>query len=91
MIEVETVSSGDPYEFDVSVREGGSATRHRVTLSEDTYRELTDGGPDPARVIEAAFQFLLDREPKESILSRFDVTVISRYFPEFEREIGDYL
>jgi hypothetical protein len=28
------------------------------------------------------------REPKESILSQFDVEVIGRYFPEFEREIG---
>jgi hypothetical protein len=30
---------------------------------------------------------LLDREPKESILGRFDAMVISRYFPEFEREL----
>jgi hypothetical protein len=37
------------------------------------------------------FQFLLEREPKESILRRFDVTVISRYFPEFEREFPHYL
>ena len=36
-------------------------------------------------------RFLLDREPKESILGRFDVTVISRYFPEFERELPHYL
>jgi len=34
---------------------------------------------------------LLDREPKESILRRFDVTEISRYFPEFERELPHYL
>jgi hypothetical protein len=34
---------------------------------------------------------LLDREPKESILGSFDVTVISRYFPEFERELPNYL
>jgi hypothetical protein len=34
---------------------------------------------------------LLDREPKEAILSRFDVSVISRYFPEFERELPRYL
>jgi hypothetical protein len=34
---------------------------------------------------------LLDREPKESILRRFDVTVISRYFPEFEQELPHYL
>jgi len=33
----------------------------------------------------------LEREPKESILSRFDVTVVRRYFPEFEDEIRTYL
>jgi hypothetical protein len=43
------------------------------------------------RCLEAAFRFLLDREPKESILGRFEVTVISRYFPEFERELPRYL
>jgi hypothetical protein len=43
------------------------------------------------RCLEAAFRFLLDREPKESILRRFNVTAISRYFPEFEREMPRYL
>jgi hypothetical protein len=42
-------------------------------------------------MVEAAFQFLLDREPKESILVSFDVSVIARYFPEFERELPRYL
>ena len=45
----------------------------------------------PERVIEAAFEFLLDHEPKESILRGFDVTVISRYFPSFEEEITNYV
>jgi hypothetical protein len=45
----------------------------------------------PEHCIEAALQFLLDREPQESILRRFDITVISRYFPEFERELPRYL
>jgi hypothetical protein len=36
----------------------------------------------------ATFAFLLEREPKESILSSFDVSVIGRYFPGFEREIA---
>ena len=44
-----------------------------------------------AALVEAAFAFLLDREPKESILARFDLSVISRYFPEFERELPRYL
>ena len=34
-----------------------------------------------------SFRFLLEREPKESILRSFDLTVISRYFSEYEREI----
>jgi hypothetical protein len=45
----------------------------------------------PEHCIKAAFKFLLDREPKESILRRFDITVITRYFPEFERELPRYL
>jgi hypothetical protein len=32
---------------------------------------------------------LLDQEPKESILWRFDVTAISRYFPEFSGAVDD--
>jgi hypothetical protein len=51
-----------------------------VTMVRDTCERLTAGTHTPERCIEAAFEFLLDREPEESILRRFDVTVISRYF-----------
>ena len=77
--------------FEVVVREGKSETRHHVTMSQEMCERLTAGKHTPERCLEAAFQFLLDREPKESILRRFDVTAISRYFPEFEREIAHYL
>jgi len=77
--------------FLVTVREGKSATQHRVTMTQATYQKLTGGKVPAARCIEAAFKFLLDHEPKESILSRFDVTVIGTYFPSFERELGGYL
>ena len=36
---------------------------------------------------DGCFEFLLAREPKESILPSFEIPVIGRYFPEFEREI----
>ena len=36
----------------------------------------------------AAFDFLLTREPRESILRRFDLPVIGRYFPEWEAEVA---
>ncbi len=50
---------------------------------------------DPARPIlhawcEDAFAFLLEREPRESILHSFDLPVIGRYFPEWESEMGTY-
>lgn len=81
---------GDPLRFDVCVREGKSETRHRVTLSTADAARLGRGAP-AEETIAAAFRFLLDREPKESIFAGFDVSVISRYFPQFEKEIGAYL
>ncbi len=76
--------------FSVTIQDGGE-TRHEVTLSRATYDRLCGDVADPERCIEAAFRFLLDREPKEAILPRFDVEVIGRYFPEFERALGRYL
>ena len=91
MIDVRRTGEGDPLEFEVVVREGKGETRHDVTMAQETCERLTAGKHTPERCLEAAFRFLLDREPKESILSGFDVTVISRYFPEFERELPRYL
>ena len=77
--------------FQVTVKEGNSESRHRVTVPEDLYQRLTGGDIGQAECVEAAFRFLLDREPKESILSQFDLPVIGHYFPEFERKFKDYL
>ena len=90
MIEVTCNKDSDPLEFSVVVRADGE-TRHLVTMSRALHDELTGGHATPERCIEAAFRFLLDREPKESILRHFDVSVIERYFPEFERELPRYL
>jgi hypothetical protein len=73
--------------FDVVVREDGGETRHQVNLSRDLLSRLAPG-EDADSFVRRCFDFLLEREPKESILSRFDVSVIGRYFPEFEREIA---
>ena len=91
MIKVEQTSEGDPLEFEVIVSVGSGETRHHVTLARDTCERLAMGTHTPEHRIKAAFQFLVDREPKESILQRFDLAVISRYFPEFERELPRYL
>ncbi len=78
MIQVRPTGDGDPLGFEVVVREGKGETRHQVTVSRETCERLTAGKHMPERLIEAAFRFLLDHEPKESILGRFaEVSVAS--------------
>jgi hypothetical protein len=90
MIEVTSLADEDPMAFEVVVREPGGTTTHHVTLAAADLARLSQGRP-PKQVIEAAFRFLLDREPKEAILARFDISAISGYFPEFGRELPNYL
>jgi hypothetical protein len=73
--------------FSVNVVEGDSSTAHHVTVEPADLARLGAGYASPEDFVRACFDFLLAREPKESILRSFDVTVISRYFPEFEGEI----
>lgn len=81
--------SGDRLRFEVLVREGASESRHDVTLSPADAARFP--AVEPARIVEAAMRFLLDREPKESILSAFDTSVIRRYFPEVDGALDGYL
>jgi hypothetical protein len=74
-------------EFRVRVIEGQSESAHNVTLSQADYQKLTGGKTEPSELIRRSFEFLLAREPKESILPRFDLPLIGRYFPEYEREL----
>ena len=85
-IDVEAVG-GNTYK--VVVTDTTSSTSHEVTASPGDMEAL--GGATPEALLEASFRFLLDREPKESIMRNFDITVISTYFPEYPSRIIDYL
>lgn len=76
--------------FAVTIEEKGAKSVHEVTASEKQAGLLCDGC-EPAKLVEASMQFLLDREPKESIMRQFDLDVIARFFPEYPTSIGDYL
>lgn len=71
----------------VRVHEGGSTTEHTVTVSSADLGRLAPDAPDPVDLVRRSFEFLLVHEPKESILRTFDLTVIGRYFPDYERSI----
>lgn len=68
--------------------DGRSArTTHEVTVTGSDLNRLAPGAADPEDLVRRSFAFLLAREPGESILRRFDLPAIGRYFPEYEREI----
>lgn len=76
--------------FRVTVEDGRGRTVHQVAADSFEIERLGAGAP-AEDVIDASFRFLLDREPKESIVRRFDLKVISGYFPEYDEKIADYL
>ena len=91
MIAVRNIGQGDPLRFEVTVSEGGGTTRHEVAMSRAMLDTFAGGARTPEHCMAAAFRFLLDREPKEAILRKFDLAVIETYFPEFSREFPRYL
>lgn len=85
MAEIQVTAEGrDVYR--VKVAEAGGSTEHLVTASA-AHVETYGVGADAEVLIEESFRFLLEREPKESILGRFELPVIARYFPEYPAEI----
>ena len=63
-----------------------STTKHRVRVTPADLAKYGAGQP-AEKLLEESFRFLLERESNTSILSAFDLPVISRYFPEYEKEI----
>ena len=73
--------------FRVRVSEGSGETTHDVTVSPEDLAQLGRPQERPEEFVRRCFEFLLTREPKESIMASFDIRLIARYFPEFEQEI----
>ncbi len=77
--------------FVVTVADGENQTTHRVTVPAEFADRLVGQANSTEELVRLSFEFLLEREPKESILREFDITVIGRYFPEYEDEMRDRL
>ena len=76
--------------YEVTV-EGAFTTIHSVTVTPEYLQKLTGGHVSAETLIEKSFEFLLERESNTSILRSFDLPVIQRYFPEYERTIASAL
>jgi hypothetical protein len=86
-IEVEASPSDKGWVVCVTVTDHGSSRDFEVGVSQEELAHFEPGAGDPAQLVRHSFEFLLAREPKESILPSFGLSTIVRYFPEYEREI----
>lgn len=75
------------WDFVVEVEEGGNTLEYLVSLDKEYWEKLTDGKIDPEKLVRKSFEFLLARESKESILRKFNLKLINKYFSEYEEEI----
>jgi hypothetical protein len=86
-IEVDCSATDRGWLARVTVADGGSSHRFEVAVSRAELERFDPGAGEPADLVRRSFEFLLAREPGESILRSFDLSVIGHYFPEYEREI----
>ena len=83
MISVEAIDNNS---FKVSVTKD-SSTEHIVLLSDRFHQDVTNNKLTKIELITHSFEFLLKRESNQSILKKFNLEVISQYFPEYIDEI----
>jgi hypothetical protein len=84
-IDVHCRPTDDGHRCEVDVVDG-STTHHAVEVSRAEL-DRWGRGRSAEELVRESFRFLLERESKESILREFKLSVITRYFPDYERAI----
>jgi hypothetical protein len=87
-IEVGCRPDGDAWRCTVRLTEDRGTSEHLVRVARADLDRLAPGTTDPEDLVRRSFEFLLEREPRGSILRDFDLPVIGRYFPDYERQIA---
>ena len=75
--------------FEIIVK-ADQLTEHVVSVTDQMLLNLTNNKISKKELLNFSFNFLLEREPNTSILSKFDIIVISKYFPEYISKIKNY-
>ena len=73
--------------FRVEVHDAGATTSHTVNVPDGLADELGWSREGEMDLVRESFVFLLEHEPPTSILRRFSLEVIGRYFPDYPTEI----
>ena len=82
-VEVRCSNDGSGYRCNVDVSDASGKSHHVVRVSGKDFQRW-GRGRSAEELVRDSFAFLLEREPKESILKEFDLAVIRRYFPDYD-------
>ena len=86
---VEVIASPNATGWSCTVRVGEGSrivSEHEVDVTRSDLERLAPSS-SVEDLVKRSFEFLLEREPPQSILRRFALPDIERYFPEFSRVI----
>lgn len=70
----------------VVIGDDPGATRHEVLVDRETLEDLAPTAT-PEVLVGESFGFLLEREPRESIMREFELPIIGRFFADYPDEI----
>lgn len=82
-----TELSKDKFEITVNADQ---IIKHVVSVTDQMLLNLTKNKISKEELLNFSFNFLLEREPNTSILSKFDIILISKYFPEYISKVENY-
>ena len=71
----------------VLVGDDPEATEHTVEVDRPTLDDLAPGAT-PEELVRESFAYLLEREPRESIMRAFELPIIGRFFGDYPDEIS---
>jgi hypothetical protein len=87
-IGVDCRADADGWQCRVQLTDERGTGEHEVRVGRSDLDRLAPGAADPEDLVRRSFEFLLEREPRTSILREFELPVIGSYFPEYDREVG---
>jgi hypothetical protein len=87
VVTVRAESEGESWRCQVSIDHLGQRTKHVVTVRPADLARWASGirTENVEDLVARSFDFLLKREPPNAILATFELSVIQRYFPEYDR------
>lgn len=86
LVACEPLSDGG-WRCSVTVGDDSGATHHSVQVDRATLDDLAPGAT-PEELVRISFEFLLEHEPRESIMRSFELPVIGRFFGGYADEMG---